>query len=60
MKIPPGNAREISAVIKFNPNGYLKSIFLNCQNDEDQRVLESAIRKLLRTSHFFTIRRSSE
>jgi hypothetical protein len=39
---------RISATFRFYPNGKLKAVFLNTENDEDQEVLEKALEKLIR------------
>ena len=37
---------EISALLKFTQTGKFKGIFLNAENEEDQRILWRGIEKL--------------
>ena len=48
---------EIRAVLEFNPNGDLKNIFLNSQDDRDQFILQRGIERLIRPYHFGWVRR---
>jgi len=53
----PKAKEELTAVFEFNPSGYLKSIFLNSQNDRDQVVLQRGIERLVSPFHLSWVKR---
>lgn len=40
--------RSISAVFQFNQVGEVKRVYLNAENDLDQKVLEKGLQKLIK------------
>ncbi len=48
---------KISVTMEFSSTGYLQSILLNAQNDGDEAVLDRALNRLLKPSHFPWVRR---
>ena len=48
---------RISATFKFYPNGKLKAVFLNVENDTDQETLERALENLFKTDRYQWLRK---
>jgi hypothetical protein len=48
---------EITAVFQFNPIGDLKAIFLNAENEQDQKVLQRGLSDLLKPQKFTLLKR---
>lgn len=48
---------KLSVVFKFSQTGRLKAIFLNAETDRDQAILEKALDRLIKTTHFSWLRR---
>jgi hypothetical protein len=47
----------ISAVFQFNKSGALKSIYLNAEGEEDQKVLEQGLFVLLKPEKFASFKK---
>ena len=48
---------RVTAVFEFSPNGNLKAVFLNAENENDQEVLQRGLSDLLKPQRFEWIRR---
>ena len=48
---------EITAVFQFNPIGGLKTIFLNAESEQDQKVLQRGLSDLLKPQKFTLLKR---
>lgn len=48
--------QNISAVFEFNNIGNLKTIFLNAENENDQKILEKALRQIFKPYFFDRLR----
>ena len=48
---------EITAVFQFNPIGDLKTIFLNAESEQDQKVLQRGLSDLLKPQKFTLLKR---
>ena len=48
---------RISAVFEFSPNGNLRAVFLNAENENDQEVLQRGLSHLLKSEKFNLLRR---
>jgi hypothetical protein len=48
---------KISAVFEFTSNGRLKSVFLNSETEEDQRILEAGLLALLKPEKFSSFKK---
>jgi hypothetical protein len=48
---------RVTAVFEFSPNGNLKAVFLNAENENDQEVLQRGLSDLLKPQRFERIRR---
>jgi len=48
---------RVTAVFEFSPNGNLKAVFLNAENENDQKVLQRGLSDLLKPQRFEWIRR---
>ncbi|MFH1147470.1 MAG: hypothetical protein V1736_07160 [Pseudomonadota bacterium] len=55
-KTKPARAK-ITAILEFTPSGYLKTVFLNAETEQDEAVLERAVSRLINPSHFGWLRR---
>jgi hypothetical protein len=49
--------KRIMAIFEFGRIGYLKSIFLNAETQEDQRILQKGLLNLLKPQKFNSIRK---
>lgn len=59
---PPADGRreataEITAILKFSSNGFLKAILLDAQTDGDESVLERALDRLISPGHRSWVKR---
>jgi hypothetical protein len=48
---------RITAHLEFSDTGYLKCIYLNSETEEDQKILERALKRLFKPDHVLWIRR---
>lgn len=48
---------KITAVFEFDQTGRLKAIFLNAENESDQKVLERGLFVLLKPEKFSSLRK---
>jgi len=48
---------RITALFEFNQSGDLKTIFLNAESEQDQKVLQRGLSDLLKPQRFEWIRR---
>ena len=51
------SSAKITVLLEFSETGYLKSVFLNSENDGDQETLECALSRLIKPGHFAWVRR---
>jgi hypothetical protein len=57
MKIQKVSKNNLSVIFKFSESGRVKAIFLNAETDRDQAILEKALDRLIKTTHFSWLRR---
>jgi hypothetical protein len=50
-------SEKISAVFEFSKTGMLRAIFLNAENENDQKVLEQGLFVLLKPDKFTSLKR---
>jgi hypothetical protein len=51
------NGKKISVIFEFTETGYLKSVFLNADNEQAQTTLEKSIDRLFKQNHCAWIKR---
>jgi len=53
----PGSSAKICANLEFSETGYLRAVHLSAETDGDQKVVELALERLLKSSHVSWVRR---
>jgi hypothetical protein len=48
---------KITALFEFYSTSALKGIFLGAESEEDQKILETGLRRILKPSHFEWLKR---
>ena len=48
---------RITAVFEFSPNGNLRAVFLNAENENDEAILQHGLSRLLQPQKFTLLKR---